>query len=108
MEQIHSARNLVAKARQGLWLLWLLLLLLAAACGDLTLARGLVSRASHLDGGLVTLLQLLADLVEGEELPPACLDSAGPRDTMAFASGLHSSLNYLFRHNEIKANWLFC
>ena len=91
MEQVHSARDLIVQARQGL-LLWL-----APACGDLCLPRGLVGGAPHLDGGLVALLQLLAYLVEGLKLPPAGLDSAGARDSVAFASGLHSSLDHLQR-----------
>lgn len=93
VEQVHSARDLIVQARQGL--LWRLLL--APACGDLSLPRGLVGGAPNLDGGLVALLQLLADLVEGVKLPPAGLDSAGARDSVAFASGLYSGLDHLQR-----------
>lgn len=91
VEQVHSARDLIVQTRKGRWLL----LLLAPACGDLTLPGGLVSGAAHLDGVLVALLQLLADLMEGQELPPAGLHSAGARDAVALASVLHSSLDHL-------------
>lgn len=91
VKQVHSAGDLIAQAGQGLGLLWML----APACGDLPLPRGLVRGASHLDGGLVALLQLLADLVEGQELPPAGLDRARARDAVAFAGGLHPGLDYL-------------
>lgn len=91
VKQVHSAGDLIAQAGQGLRLL----LMLAPACGDLPLPRGLVRGASHLDGGLVALLQLLADLVEGQELPPAGLDRARARDAVAFAGGLHPGLDYL-------------
>lgn len=88
MEQVHSARYLIVQAGQGL-------LLLTPTCGDLSLPRGLIGGAANLDRGLVALLQLLADLMEGLELPPAGLDGAGARDAMAFACGLHSGLDYL-------------
>lgn len=99
VEQVHSARDLVVQARQGLQLL--LLLLRASACGDLPLPRGLISGASHLDRRLVTLLQLLADFVEWQELPPARLDGARARDAVAFARGLHSGLDYLDQRHEM-------
>lgn len=100
VEQVHSARDLIGQARQGLRLLLLLLLLLAPACGDLSFPRGLVGGAADLYGGLVALLQLLADLVEGLELPPAGLDGAGAGDAVAFASGLHSGLDYLVQRQR--------
>lgn len=92
MEQVHSARDLIVQARQGRLLRRLRL---APTCGDLSLPRGLIGGASHLDGGLIALLQLLADLMEGQELPPAGLDGAGAGDAVAFASGLHSGFDYL-------------
>ena len=107
VEQVHGARDLIAQARQGLLLrllLLLLLLLLVPACGDLSLARGLVGGAADLYGGLVALLQLLADLVKGLELPPAGLDGAGAGDAVAFASGLHSGLDYLVRRQRNTVN----
>lgn len=99
MEQVHGAGDLVVEAGQGLQLL--LLLLRAPACGDLALPRGLVSGASHLDGRLVTLLQLLPDFVEWQELPPARLDGARARHAVAFASGLHPGLNYLDQRQKV-------
>lgn len=95
MEQVHSARDLIVQAGQGLRRRLLRRQLLVSACGDLSLPRGFVGGASNLDRSLVTLLQLLADLMEGQELPPAGLDSAGAGDAMAFASGLYSGLDYL-------------
>lgn len=71
MEQVHSARDLITQLRQGL------LLLLAPACGDLDLPRGLVGGTADLERVLVALLQLLANLMEGRELPPAGPDCAG-------------------------------
>lgn len=102
VEQVHSAGDLIVQAGQGLLLL--LLLLLVAARGDLSLPGGLVGGAADLDGGLVTLLQLLADLMEGLELPPTGLDGAGARYAVAFASGLHSSLDYLDQRQSNTVN----
>lgn len=99
VEQVHSARDLIVQAGQGLRLL-----LLAPACGDLSLPRRLIGGAANLDGGLIALLQLLADLVEGQELSPAGLDGAGAGDAMAFASGLHSSLDYLVQRQSNTVN----
>lgn len=90
VDQVHCARDLITRARQGLWLL-----LLVAARGDLSLSRCLVSRAAHFFRGLIALLQPLANLMEGQQLSPAGLDGAGARDTVTFASGLHSSFDYL-------------
>lgn len=73
----------------------LLLLLLVPAGGDLSLSGGLVGGAAELGGGFVELLQPLADLVEGRELPPAGPDSAGAGDTVAFAGGVLSGFDYL-------------
>lgn len=89
VEQVHSAGDLVAQGRLGG------LGGLAPGRGDLALPRGLVGGAAHLDGGLVALLQLLADLVEGQELPPAGLDGARAGDAVALAGGLHSRLDDL-------------
>lgn len=72
-----------------------MLMMLAPARRDLPFAGGLVGGASHLDGGLVALLQPSADLVEGQELPPAGLHGARAGDAVAFAGGLHSALDYL-------------
>lgn len=94
VEQVHSAGNLIAETMRGL------VLLLASACGDLSLPSGLVGGAAHLDGRLIALLQCLADLVERQELPPTGLNGAGARDTMAFACGLHSGLDYLEQDNK--------
>lgn len=91
VEQVHSARDLIVQTGKGRKLL----LLLVPACGDLSLPGGLVSGAAHLDGVLVALLQLLADLMEGQELPPAGLHSAGARDAVALTSVLHSSFDHL-------------
>lgn len=88
MEQVHSAGDLIAQPRQRM-------LLLAPACGDLSLPGGFIGGTADLERGLVALLELLADLVEGQKLPPAGLDGAGARDTVAFASGLHSSFDCL-------------
>lgn len=63
VEQVHSAGDLVIQARQRLWLL--LWLLLAPTSGDFSFPCGLVGGASNLDTGLIALLQLLADLMEG-------------------------------------------
>lgn len=71
------------------------MMMLAPTRGDFSLAGSLVGGASHLDGGLVALFQPSADLVEGQELPPAGLDGARARDAVAFAGGLHSTLDYL-------------
>lgn len=102
VKQVHGAGNLIVQAGQGLWRRLLLLMMvmmmvvmLAAARGDFSLAGCLVGGASHLDGRLVSLFQPRADLVEGQELPPAGLDGARARDAVAFAGGLHSTLDYL-------------
>lgn len=94
VQQVHGARDLIVQAGWGLRLL-LVVMMLAPARGDLSLAGGLIGGASHLDGGLVALLQPSADLVEGQQLPPAGLDGARAGDAVAFAGGLHSTLDYL-------------
>lgn len=66
-----------------------------AGLGDFTLACCLVTRAAHFQRSLVALLQLLADLVERRQLPPAGLDGAGARNTMALTGRLHPSLDDL-------------
>lgn len=84
MEQVHSAGDLIIQAGQGLRLL--------------SFPSGLIGGAADLDGALVARFELLSNLMEGQELPPAGLDGAGARDAVAFASGLHSSLDYLHAH----------
>lgn len=91
MQQVHSAGDLIAQPRQGM----VLLLLLAPACGDLALPGGLIGGTADLERGLVALLELLANLMKGQKLPPAGLDGAGARDTVAFAGGLHSGFDCL-------------
>lgn len=49
---------------------------LGSALGDFCLPGGFVVGAHHFDGCLVALLELLADLVEGRQLPPAGLHCA--------------------------------
>lgn len=70
VEEVRGAGDLVAGARQGL--------LLGPGLRDVPLARGLVGGAAHLEGRLVAELELLADLVERRQLPPAGLHRAGP------------------------------
>lgn len=82
----------------------LLLLLLVSAFGDVSLSSGLIGRATNFDRSLVAHLQSLANLMKGQELPPAGLDSAGARHTVAFTSSLYSSLYYLEQKQRITVN----
>lgn len=68
---------------------------MVSASGDVSLSSGNIGGAAKLDRGLIALLQSVANLMEGQELPPASLDSAGTRDTMTLTRCLHSRLDYL-------------
>lgn len=89
VKEIGGAGNGVRpRARRGL-------LPLGSALGDFRLPGGFVGGAAHFDGGLVALLELLADLVKGRQLPPAGLHRARARHSVTFAGGLHSCLDHL-------------
>lgn len=89
VDEVCSPWDLIAVARDGF-----------LRGGNVAFPRGLVGGAAHLEGGLVLLLQLLPNLVEGGELPPARSDGAGPRHAVAFAGGLHASLDDLQTHTR--------
>lgn len=89
VDEIRSPWDLIAVARDGFF-----------RGGDVAFPRGLIGGAAHLERGLVLLLQLLPDLVEGGELPPARSDGAGPGHAVAFAGGLHAGFDDLQTHTR--------
>lgn len=86
INQICSPGDLVAVTQDGFFR-W----------REVSFPRGLVGGAHHLEGHLVFLLELLANLVERRELPPTRPDGARAGDPVAFTSGLHSSFDDLQR-----------
>lgn len=89
VDEIRSPWDLIAVAGDGFF-----------RGGNVTFPRGLVGGAAHLERGLILLLQLLPDLVEGGELPPARSDGAGSGHAVAFAGGLHASFDDLQTHTR--------
>lgn len=89
VDEIRSPWDLIAVAGDGFF-----------RGGNVAFPRGLVGGAAHLERGLVFLLQLLADLVEGGELPPARPDGAGAGHAVAFAGGLHAGFDDLQTHTR--------
>ncbi len=89
VKKVRGAGNeFRSRARRGL-------LPLGSGLGDFPLPSRLIWGAGQFDWSLVTLLELLADFVEGCQLPPACLDGTRSRNAVTLTGGLHPRLDHL-------------
>ncbi|KAL0200099.1 hypothetical protein M9458_003286, partial [Cirrhinus mrigala] len=84
----RAGNDVLPRARRGL-------LPLGSGLRDFPLPGRLVVGAGHFDRSLVALLELLADFVEGCQLPPACLHGARARNSVTLTGGLHPRLDHL-------------
>lgn len=84
VDEICSPWDLIAVSRGGL-----------LGRRDVPFPCGLIGSATNFEGGLVLLLQLLADLMERRQLPPTSSDGARAGYAVALTCRLHASFDDL-------------